>query len=115
MHSSGSCGLCNLPACLPACLPALPALKQFPLPLAADPQVEVEQQFIGELQLNAIYNPKYWLNLALAGDTQWFWADGLYTPGPDIGTGYYRHWGAWCCPYCISSIGIPSAMRSVVL
>ncbi len=47
----------------------------------------MEQQFIGKFELNAIYNPRYWLNLGLAGTQQWFWDDGLYTPGPDIGAG----------------------------
>lgn len=57
-------------------------------------QVEVEQQFMADVQLNAIYNPRYWLNLArVASSSSFFWSDGLYTPGPDVGTGYYRHWG----------------------
>jgi hypothetical protein len=60
-------------------------------------QVEVEQQFIADVQLNAIYTPRYWINLARVDNNTFFWADGLYTPGPDNGTGYYRHWGAQRC------------------
>lgn len=56
-------------------------MLQLLLPMCS--QVEVEQQFIANIELNAIYNPRYWLNLASAGSSKWFWDDELYTPGPD--------------------------------
>jgi hypothetical protein len=84
--------------CAGAAEPGLPAGPITTLaPAPALTQVEVEQQFISEVQLNAIYNPRYWLNLVDAGSSSFYWADGLYTPGPDVGSGYYRHWGG-CQP-----------------